>query len=155
MATREREPHHPGAGVASGTCYGGDRNGHFAVHTHHSILFADAYFIGFTRFRLDSRGATARATEGGARAVQPTADEIGQIQAKMAELGALLGKLERNPLYADVAIYRKAGEFILKLPEEFATPAYVKDTLTVLDHGIARAKELAAARPRGPGARAA
>src|SRR5207302_3526243 len=41
----------------------------------------------------------------------------------------------------------KAGEFILKQPGEFATPAYVKDTLAVLEHGIARAKELAADSP--------
>ena len=74
---------------------------------------------------------------------KPTAEEISQIQAKMAELGTLLAKVEHNPLYADVAIYRKAGEFILKLPEEFANAGYVRDTLTELDHGIARAKELA------------
>src|SRR5438445_58356 len=77
----------------------------------------------------------------------PTDDDKRQVAAKVSELGALLVKLERNPLYADVAIYRKAGEFILKHPEEFDTAAFVKDTLTVLDHGIARAKELAAGSP--------
>jgi pimeloyl-ACP methyl ester carboxylesterase len=59
----------------------------------------------------------------------------------------LLNKLEQNALYADVAIYRKAGEFILRHPEEFANAGYVRDTLAVLDKGIARAKELAAGSP--------
>ena len=78
---------------------------------------------------------------------KPTAEEIRQIEAKMSELGTMLPKLAGNPLYADVAIYRKAGEFILKFPEEFATAGYVKDTLMELDHGLARAKELAAGKP--------
>jgi pimeloyl-ACP methyl ester carboxylesterase len=77
----------------------------------------------------------------------PSATEKGQIQAKSAELGALLKKLERNGLYADVAVYQKAGQFILRHPEEFANAGYVKDTLGVLDRGIGRAKELAAGSP--------
>jgi dienelactone hydrolase len=77
----------------------------------------------------------------------PTADETRQMEAKRAELGAMLHKLEGNPLYADVAIYHKAGDFILKHPEEFATAAYVKDTLAELDEGMARAKELEAGSP--------
>ncbi len=81
------------------------------------------------------------------RAYTPTDEEKHQIEAKSAELGALLRKVERDPLYPDVAIYRKAGEFILKHPEEFANAGYVKDTLTVLDNGIARAKELTAGSP--------
>lgn len=77
----------------------------------------------------------------------PSDEERHAIEAKTAELGVLLNKLERNPLYADVAVYRKAGEFILKHSEEFAAAAYVKDTLAALDKGIARAKELAANSP--------
>ena len=68
----------------------------------------------------------------------PTAGEKSQIEAKSTELGGLLKNLEQNPLYPDVAIYRKAGEFILRHPEEFANAGYVKDTLAVLDKGIAR-----------------
>ena len=74
----------------------------------------------------------------------PTDAERQQIEAKTAELGDLLRKVESNPMYPDAAIYRKAAEFILKEPGEFATAAYVKDTLAALDTGIARAKELAA-----------
>ena len=77
----------------------------------------------------------------------PTAEEKRQIEMKCAELGGMLQKLEGNALYADVAIYRKAAEFILRHPEEFANAGYVKDTLTALDKGIARAKELAAGTP--------
>ncbi len=77
----------------------------------------------------------------------PTDQEKHQIEAKSAELGSLLHKLEGNPLYSDVAVYHKAGEFILAHPEEFVKAAFVKDTLDVLDKGIARAKELAAGLP--------
>jgi pimeloyl-ACP methyl ester carboxylesterase len=83
----------------------------------------------------------------------PTAGEKGQIEARSAELGALLKRLEQNALYADVAIYRKAGEFILRHPEEFANAGYVKDTLAVLDQGISRAKELAAGAPLWTGSK--
>src|SRR3984893_571853 len=76
-----------------------------------------------------------------------TAEEKRQIETKCSELGGLLQKLEGNALYADVAIYRKAGEFILRHPEEFANAGYVKDTLAVLDKGIARARELAGGSP--------
>jgi pimeloyl-ACP methyl ester carboxylesterase len=72
-----------------------------------------------------------------------TPEEKRQIEAKLGELSGLTQKLESNPLYADVAIYRKAGEFILRHPEEFANAGYVKDTVSALDKGIARAKELA------------
>jgi dienelactone hydrolase len=74
----------------------------------------------------------------------PTPDELRQIHDKAGELGSLLSKVEKNSLYPDAAVYLKAAAFIVKHPGEFATPAYVKDTLAALDTGIARAKELAA-----------
>jgi pimeloyl-ACP methyl ester carboxylesterase len=77
----------------------------------------------------------------------PANQEKQQIYAKLAELSAASGKLESSPLYADVAIYQKAGDFILSHPEEFVKPSYVKDTLAVLDKGIVRARELAAGSP--------
>ena len=77
----------------------------------------------------------------------PTDQEKHQIYAKLAELSGVTGKLENNPLYPDVAIYQKAGDFILSHPEEFVKASFVKDTLDVLDKGIARAKELAAGSP--------
>jgi pimeloyl-ACP methyl ester carboxylesterase len=74
----------------------------------------------------------------------PADQEKNQIHAKLAELTAAAGKLEGNPLYPDVAIYQKAGDFILAHPEEFVKASFVKDTLDVLDKGLTRAKELAA-----------
>src|ERR1051326_7519352 len=74
----------------------------------------------------------------------PTDDEKHRIETRLGELHTLLRGLESNPLYADVAIYHKAGQFILAHPEEFVQAAFVEDTLNVLDKGIARAKELAA-----------
>lgn len=74
----------------------------------------------------------------------PTDQERHQIYAKLAELSGAAGRLAGDPLYADVAIYLKAGEFIIAHPEEFVKQSYVKDTLDVLDRGLARAKELAA-----------
>jgi pimeloyl-ACP methyl ester carboxylesterase/chaperonin cofactor prefoldin len=77
----------------------------------------------------------------------PTEQEKRQIYAKLAELSAATGKLEKSPLYADVAIYQKAGEFIISHPEEFVKPSFIKDTVDVLDKGIARAKEVDAGSP--------
>src|SRR5947207_13028823 len=74
----------------------------------------------------------------------PTDAELRQIQAKTAELATMLKAVESHPLYADAAIYHKAADFIVKIPSEFFTAAYVKDTLNALDTGIARARELAA-----------
>lgn len=74
----------------------------------------------------------------------PTNQEKEQIYRKLAELTAATNRLEGNPLYADVAIYQKAGDFIVSHPEEFIKPSYVKDTVTVMDEGLARAKELSA-----------
>src|SRR5215470_12737552 len=83
----------------------------------------------------------------------PTSAEKGRIESKLAELSGAMRGLEQNPLHADVAIYRKAAEFILAHPEEFATQQYVADTLAALDKGMARARELAAGRPGWPAAK--
>jgi hypothetical protein len=77
----------------------------------------------------------------------PTEHERHQIYARLAELSGEARKLAGDPLYPDVAIYLKAGEFIISHPEEFVKPSYVKDTLDVLDRGLARAKELAVRSP--------
>jgi hypothetical protein len=62
-----------------------------------------------------------------------------------AELGGLLNKLERNPLLFDVAIW-KAGEFISSI-RRVRYRGFREGTLTVLDNGIARAKELGIGSP--------
>src|SRR5581483_8857214 len=84
---------------------------------------------------------------------QPTSGELSAIRSKLAELSSGLDRLGAKPdaaLLADVEVYRKAGEWILRYPEEFYTKAYVANALKVLDHGIARADELAKGEPAWP-----
>src|SRR5258707_2474893 len=84
----------------------------------------------------------------------PTADEKHQMETKMSELSsrikALAAKKTDPALLADVDIYRKAAEYILRFPEEFATKAHITNTIAALDTGLARAKELAAGAPSWP-----
>jgi hypothetical protein len=90
-----------------------------------------------------------------APAVQPpSADETRAIEKKLADLSsrvAALGAKKADPtLVADVDVYRKAAEYILRFPEEFATKAFITDTLAVLDTGMTRARELDAGAPSWP-----
>ena len=81
---------------------------------------------------------------GCAQGYQPKADELDAIRARLGELkGKLDGLRGRDPgLVDDVGVYAKAGEWILRYPEEFYTAAYAANALKVLDHGLARAAEL-------------
>src|ERR1700730_4463891 len=85
---------------------------------------------------------------------QPTADEQRQIQDKMAALSsrvkALAAKHIDADLLADVDVYRKAAEWILRYPEEFYAKPYVANTLAALSKGVARAKELESGPPSWP-----
>ena len=84
----------------------------------------------------------------------PSADEKRAIEKKMTELASRVealaaGKADRS-LVADVDIYRKAAEYILRFPEEFGAKASTADTMSVLDTGLARARELEAGAPSWP-----
>jgi dienelactone hydrolase len=84
---------------------------------------------------------------------QPTADEIAAVRTKLAALEAKRKALSRTAdagLLAEVEVYHKAGDFILRHPEEFLTKAYLENTLKVLDAGMARAAELESGRPSWP-----
>jgi pimeloyl-ACP methyl ester carboxylesterase len=85
--------------------------------------------------------------------VVPSEEEKRVIEQKITELAsrvaALAGKAAPD-LVADVDVYRKAGEYILRFPEEFATKAFIADTLSVLDRGLQRARELEAGAPSWP-----
>ncbi|MBI5818527.1 MAG: prolyl oligopeptidase family serine peptidase [Verrucomicrobia bacterium] len=86
---------------------------------------------------------------------QPTDAEKQQIQAKADELAAalkqLVGKKPDAALLADVEVYHKAADWILRYAnEEFYAKRYVADALAALDRGLARAKELAANKPSWP-----
>ncbi len=84
----------------------------------------------------------------------PSSDETRAIQGKLSDLSArvkALGAPKTDPaLLADVDIFRSAAEYILRFPEEFASEAFVADTLAVLDTGLARAHELEAGAPSWP-----
>jgi dienelactone hydrolase len=84
----------------------------------------------------------------------PTAEQRAAIEIRMRELAtrvaALTAKKADPSLVADVDVYRKAAEYILRFPEEFASKAYITDTIAVLETGLARAKELEAGAPTWP-----
>src|SRR5689334_16331135 len=75
--------------------------------------------------------------------IQPTAEELRQVQGKTDELGALVRQLEKKhvdpDLLADVAVYEKAGRWLIEFPDEFFTKDGIAHALTVLDLGLERA----------------
>ena len=87
-------------------------------------------------------------------ATPPSAEETRQIETRMNDLAAhiktLAAKRVDPDLLADVDIYRKAADYILRFPEEFANKAFVPNTLAVLDTGLTRARELEAGAPSWP-----
>lgn len=84
----------------------------------------------------------------------PTTEQRRDIERKLAELTArvhtLAARQAEPSLLADVDIYRKAAEYILRFPEEFATKAFTANTISVLDTGLKRAGELEAGVPSWP-----
>ncbi|MCM3879103.1 MAG: hypothetical protein ND807_03245, partial [Vicinamibacterales bacterium] len=96
-------------------------------------------------------GAALAAQTAERQTFPPTAEQRQAIDAKLADLTsrlkALAAKKTDPALLADVDVYRKAAEYILRFPEEFGTKNYVPETLTVLDDGLSRAKELEAGTP--------
>jgi pimeloyl-ACP methyl ester carboxylesterase len=85
---------------------------------------------------------------------KPSEGEEKAIRLKLQELEAKLKTLapkhSASDNYADVAVYQKAADWILRHPEEFLTKAYYENTLKVLDAGLARAKELESGSPMWP-----
>jgi hypothetical protein len=63
------------------------------------------------------------AQDQGAKVFPPTADQKAEIHKKLAELSARIAALGSNKadpqLLADVQIYKKAVEYILRFPDEF------------------------------------
>lgn len=88
------------------------------------------------------------------QAFPPSAEQRREIERKMEELAsrvrALAARKIDPALLADVDIYRKAAEYILRFPEEFATKEFTANTLAVLDTGLSRARELEAGAPSWP-----
>ena len=67
--------------------------------------------------------AVVVAQDQGAKVFPPTADQKAEIHKKLAELSARIAALGSNKadpqLLADVQIYKKAVEYILRFPDEF------------------------------------
>jgi hypothetical protein len=86
------------------------------------------------------------AQEPAAKVFPPTAEQKAEIHKKLAELSARLAGLGNQKadaaLVADVQIYKKAADYILRFPDEFFGPRYAEETITALDTGIGRAIEL-------------
>jgi hypothetical protein len=98
--------------------------------------------------------ALAVAQEPAAKVFPPSADQKAEIHKKLAELSAriaALGSKNADPvLLADVQIYKKATDYILRFPEEFFGPQYAAETIKALDAGIMRALEMEAGVPSWP-----
>ena len=77
---------------------------------------------------------------------EPTPAEKQQIQMKINQLGSMLHTLEAkhvdDTLLVDVEIFHQAALWIMKYPEEFFRKESVASTLSILDQGIERARQL-------------
>jgi dienelactone hydrolase len=131
----------------------------FGIGTHMSTTTACLFLtIAVAAVPLPSSARTAPGLRGQAQlpgaAEPPSADETRAIGKKLAELTshveALAARNADPALLADVAIYAKAAEYILRFPEEFTARASTANTMSVLDAGIARARELEAGAPSWP-----
>ena len=71
-------------------------------------------------------------------------EKLRGLSDHLARLGA---KSVDAALLADAAVYQKAAEFILRFPEEFANESFVADTMTVVDEGMSRVREIEAGAP--------
>jgi hypothetical protein len=78
--------------------------------------------------------------------IQLTAEQRAELQLKVdrldAAVRALKARLGDDDLVADVEVYEKAGKWLLEFPEDFTNQQDVTYTLTVLDRGMERARQL-------------
>lgn len=73
---------------------------------------------------------------------RPSEDQWRELRRKTETLRAAVNKLAGRPLAADVEVYAKAAEWLLRFPEECYTETYYKNALALLDTGAARAAQL-------------
>ncbi|MFO0936110.1 MAG: alpha/beta hydrolase-fold protein [Gemmataceae bacterium] len=96
---------------------------------------------------IPARSQSPRQTGGvELRIVEPDRNVMATIREKVAELNAALLPLEDDEHFADVAIYAKAVDYMIRHGEWYG-PKAGEQTLLVLDAGLKRARELA----EGPG----
>lgn len=80
---------------------------------------------------------------------KPSSEETATIRKQMDVLAAKIRDLRGKDagLVAEVEIFHKAADFILRHPEEFLTKAYYDNTLKGLEAGLARAAEIQSGKP--------
>ena len=78
--------------------------------------------------------------------IVPKTEELNALKNKVDELDKLLQSVaakKPNPDHlTDVEVYSKAGHFLLEFPQTFFTQAGIDQSMTVLDEGLARARQL-------------
>ena len=86
--------------------------------------------------------------------IEPTAQEMRQIKAKLAALDSALDALRvariDDDLIVDAEVARHAVELALRFPEEFTDQGKIRQALNALDHGLQRANQLKEGKPLWP-----
>ncbi len=94
------------------------------------------------------RAGGGRAGGGRGPAVVAKPDELARVKAKAEQIEATVKELKAKKadatLVGDVDVFAKAGRFLLEYPELYGTQAAIDHSMTVLDSGIERAKQLQA-----------
>ncbi|WP_339728737.1 prolyl oligopeptidase family serine peptidase [uncultured Gimesia sp.] len=85
------------------------------------------------------------------QAQEPAPGDRAKLEQQLQELQEQIKVLKQNPkikksLLADVEVYAKAAEWILR-HNEFYKPQYVKDTFQILETGQTRAQQLQIGKP--------
>jgi len=75
-------------------------------------------------------------------AVKVAPEELNKLRDGVKPLTAKVGALSKNPLVADVAIYEKAVQNLLRYNDEFFAANYVKFANDALETGLKRAEAL-------------
>jgi pimeloyl-ACP methyl ester carboxylesterase len=87
----------------------------------------------------------------GAPPIQPQPEELAAIASKSEQIETLVKELKSRradpDLVGDVEVYGKAGRYLLEFPDLIGTRTALDHAMVVLDQGIERAKQLAAAPP--------
>lgn len=85
------------------------------------------------------------------QAQEPAPEDRAKLEQQLQDLQKQIKDLKQNPkikksLLADVEVYAKAAEWILR-HNEFYKPQYVKDTFQILETGQKRAQQLQVGKP--------
>ncbi|MCA9018224.1 MAG: hypothetical protein KDA77_23080, partial [Planctomycetaceae bacterium] len=101
-------------------------------------------FILVSTVSLFSQGSPLAAQE-------PAPEDRARLEQQLQVLQKQIADLKQNPeiklpLLADVEVYAKAAEWILR-HNEFYKPQYVKDTYQILETGRKRAQQLQIGKP--------